>query len=115
MEIQRLVVGALQTNCYLIYQKDRADAAIIDPGGDADKIFAALGGRTVAAVLLTHAHFDHTAALSAFQGAPVYLHQADAVMLNDSQLNSGQLYDDAAPRVGDGDDGGHGHARHLVG
>ncbi len=101
MEVQRLVVGALQTNCYLLYQTDRRDAVVVDPGGDADTILSSLKGRTVAAVLLTHAHFDHTAALSAFPGVPVYMHEADAVMVNDATLNSGKSYEDFAPRTGD--------------
>ncbi len=101
MEIQRLVVGALQTNCYLIDREERGDAVVIDPGGDADAILSALGRRTAAAVLLTHAHFDHTAALGAFPGVPVYLHAGDGAMVSDSRLNAGQAYGDTAPRAGD--------------
>ena len=59
----------------------------VHPGGDAGRILAQLraDGMTVRAILLTHAHFDHTGAVSelrqALPGVPVYLHPADAALL----------------------------------
>jgi len=64
-----VVVGPIETNCYVAWDSDTLDAAIIDPGGDEDRILAAIdraqasagGGQlNVAWVLLTHGHFDHT-------------------------------------------------------
>lgn len=58
-----------------------SDLAVIDPGPDdpahRQALFAAIGGRRVAAVLVTHAHLDHSAgaaALAAAVGAPVLAH-----------------------------------------
>ena len=60
--VEVLAVGPLQTNCYVV--DDGAGAcAVVDPGGDAAAIAAALGGRPVSLVLVTHAHFDHVGAL----------------------------------------------------
>ena len=59
---------------------------------------AALNGRTPAAVLLTHGHFDHTGALSAFAGVPIYIHEADAPMLSDPHLSVGDGNGDLRPR-----------------
>ena len=98
MEIQALQVGSIPTNCYLVFDPGRTDALVIDPGDDPERIFAALNGRTPAAVLLTHGHFDHTGALSAFAGVPIYIHEADAPMLSDPHLSVGDGNGDLRPR-----------------
>lgn len=61
MEVLNLRVGKLQTNCYIVINGDQA--CVIDPGGDAADILAALAGRklTLKQILLTHGHADHTA------------------------------------------------------
>jgi len=59
MEIERLVVGALQTNCYVL--KSDGEAAVIDPGAPDERILEAVDGQGLELkhILLTHAHFDH--------------------------------------------------------
>jgi glyoxylase-like metal-dependent hydrolase (beta-lactamase superfamily II) len=61
MIIEMLVVGQLQTNCYLIGDEKTGYGAIIDPGGHADVILAATDEHKldVRYVFNTHAHFDH--------------------------------------------------------
>lgn len=98
MEIQALQVGSIPTNCYLVFDPGRTDALVIDPGDNPERIFAALNGRMPAAVLLTHGHFDHTGALSAFAGVPIYIHEADAPMLSDPHLSVGDGNGDLRPR-----------------
>lgn len=56
-----LTVGPLETNCYILY-RDSCDAClVIDPGYEPEQILDAVNslGKTVAAILLTHGHFDH--------------------------------------------------------
>nr|WP_245997744.1 MBL fold metallo-hydrolase [Streptomyces armeniacus] len=56
---------------------------VIDPAHDADAITTAIAGRTLRAILCTHAHNDHINAaptLSARTGAPIHLHPADEVL-----------------------------------
>ena len=53
---------------------------VIDAAHDAEAILAALGGRTLKAIVCTHAHNDHidaAPALAEATGAPVLLHPAD--------------------------------------
>jgi glyoxylase-like metal-dependent hydrolase (beta-lactamase superfamily II) len=63
MIIETLVVGMLQTNCYLIGDDQAGEGAIIDPGGDSARILDALAhlpsSLNVRYVINTHAHFDH--------------------------------------------------------
>ncbi len=81
MKIDTLMVGPIQTNCYIVYNEGAEEAVVIDPGAEAGKIQAALDGKKAAAVLLTHGHFDHTGALGAFEGTPIYIHPSDDVVL----------------------------------
>ena len=82
MDIQRIVTGAYQENAYLVFD-GAGKAAVVDPGEDAPQILAALrdAGAKLAAVLLTHGHLDHIAALPALLAAapaPAHVAAADA-------------------------------------
>lgn len=84
MKVVTIAVGAFEVNCYLVGADDNAEAVVIDPGADAERIEAALeaAGWRAAAVFLTHGHADHIGAVAAVarrHGAPVHLHPADAV------------------------------------
>lgn len=79
MNIKAMQVGPIGTNCYLL--EDARQAAVIDPGGDASRLLAALEGAEVRYILLTHGHYDHTGAAAAlaaaFPQAAVYIHEKD--------------------------------------
>jgi hydroxyacylglutathione hydrolase len=89
MDLKILAVGALETNCYILSLEGRKDAVVIDPGEEGTRIREALDGRRVAAVLLTHGHYDHTGALDFFDGAPLYLHPADSDLLENPAAGGG--------------------------
>ena len=61
MSIQRIPVGSLQANCYLV-SKGR-EVIIIDPGDELEKIEQAIEDKEVVGILVTHHHFDHIGAL----------------------------------------------------
>jgi hydroxyacylglutathione hydrolase len=84
--IRALLVGIIQTNCYLIGDEVSREGAVIDPGGDPEPILAAIEaeGLTIRYILNTHAHFDHMAAngsLLAATGARLAVHPADLELL----------------------------------
>lgn len=81
MRIDRVVVGPLEVNCWVVSDDQGGPALVIDPGDDAHLIEEALGGREIAGLVLTHAHFDHIGAVSQLKsasGAPLLVHEADA-------------------------------------
>lgn len=81
MNIKAMQVGPIGTNCYLLEDESSRLCAVIDPGGDAPRLLAALEGREVRYILLTHGHYDHTGAAAelaaAFPQAEVYIHERD--------------------------------------
>ena len=86
LEVLQLPVGPIQTNCYLVGDPATRDAVVIDPGGEAPRLLAALAERqwTTRAVLLTHAHFDHLGAVAevvAATRAPFGLHPLEVPLM----------------------------------
>jgi glyoxylase-like metal-dependent hydrolase (beta-lactamase superfamily II) len=82
MKIENIVVGPLQVNCFIAYDKGSHDAIVVDPGDEAEKIIRLIEERelTVSRIVCTHAHFDHIGAVRRLKektGAPVIIHRGD--------------------------------------
>lgn len=62
-------VTPFQQNCTLLWDATSRRGAVIDPGGDAEAILAAVrqAGMTVETILLTHGHLDHAGGAMALQ------------------------------------------------
>ena len=79
--LRRIVVGVLQTNCWILHADGDRRALVVDPGDEPDRILTGTAGLDVVGVLLTHAHFDHVLAVPELVEAlrvPVLAHPADA-------------------------------------
>lgn len=95
LKVHALVLGAYQTNCYIIHDEASRNCCVIDPGYQSEDILDKLTdlGLTLEAILLTHGHFDHVGAvrdLVADTGCAVYLCAEDLNM--PANLTAGQLY-----------------------
>ena len=64
MEINKVVVGMLETNCYILKKNNKC--LVIYPGDEHDKIEKIIGNNEVVGVIITHYHFDHIGALNKF-------------------------------------------------
>jgi glyoxylase-like metal-dependent hydrolase (beta-lactamase superfamily II) len=87
MELQTIVVGPFDVNCYLYWNKITKDAVVIDPGGDEHLIFEAIDRADASpqAILLTHGHGDHIAAVGALKEKlqiPLYANDGDRQFLD---------------------------------
>lgn len=82
MNVETFTVGAFQENCYLIVDDRSRKAVIVDPGGEGERLVAAIEscGAELEAIWITHAHVDHVGAIASIKrkwDVPVYLHPAD--------------------------------------
>lgn len=98
MKIDCLVLGAYQTNCYIL-RRDETDRAclVVDTGLEAESLveFLTANDLNPLAVVLTHGHADHIAGLRAlcgrFPDIKVYIHRLDAEMLTGTKPNLSEL------------------------
>ncbi len=86
MIIRPMPVGPLQANCFIVGCERTRKAAIVDPGGDADRLLAALEQENLelGVIVNTHGHFDHVGGNKAVKeatGADLMIHKQDAPML----------------------------------
>ena len=77
MLVEKIVVGELKENCYLLIIKDKC--IIVDPGAEAAKIENKIDDLNlkVCAILITHAHYDHIGALDSLEkkyNVKIYYH-----------------------------------------
>ncbi len=92
MILEKIVVGPMQVNCYILGCPRTGKAVLIDPGAEPEKIKARINqrGLKVDYIVNTHGHVDHIGANSAL-AYPVYIHRLDAEFLRNAQLNLSRM------------------------
>jgi hydroxyacylglutathione hydrolase len=82
--VDTYALGPTQTNCYVVRAgEDAREAVVVDPGYEGLR-----PDFDVEAILLTHCHWDHLggiAALAEATGAPVYMPEREAAVLENPQ------------------------------
>jgi glyoxylase-like metal-dependent hydrolase (beta-lactamase superfamily II) len=101
IDFQQLSVGPLETNCYIVWDRDTRKAAVIDPGGDDDLIAQQIARLEldVEWVLITHGHLDHCFSAGSIArrcGAGIGMHPADIGHLTDGLEIAALYYDISA-------------------
>lgn len=92
-----LPVTPFQQNCSLIWCEETKLGAVVDPGGDLERIRAAIAeaGITLEKILITHAHIDHagaTAELAESENVPIEGPHRDDAFLIESLTEQGAKY-----------------------
>ena len=86
MDVRTFTVGPVQENCHFAIRDGQA--IVIDPGDEAPRLLEAIDalGVEVAAILLTHTHFDHVGAVAPVAratGAEVWCPELEVPVLAD--------------------------------
>ncbi len=88
VKLHTLVVGRLQTNCYIL--QSNSTALVIDPGDEPERILRFIGDIAVkpSKIIATHTHFDHVLGVNAIRAKlniPFLIHRDDLSMLESMQ------------------------------
>ncbi len=98
MEVQRFLVGPLNTNCYLVQSKKTKETLLVDPGMACDELDDAvreLGAENLKYILLTHGHFDHMGARPYYQRmthGKIVMFYLESRFAADGALNLGKSF-----------------------
>jgi len=97
MKYELIIVGALETNCYLVYSPESHGCIIIDPGAEPEKIFPVIAELELKPVLIvnTHGHVDHIGAnrdMKDHYSIPLCLHAADQPLLEQAQQSELSIF-----------------------
>lgn len=95
IRVRAVAPGPYATNCYLVDVRSPAGDAswVFDAGFEPEHVLALIEDAAAApsALILTHAHIDHIAGVSAVRSAhpklPIWIHEDEARWLNDPELN----------------------------
>ena len=92
MEVHKIEVMPLGTNCFFAFDESTREGIVIDPGGSSDLIMKKIDElqMKVVAIVNTHGHWDHVGAnqtVSEKMGVPVFIHEDDADYLTDPAKN----------------------------
>lgn len=105
LKVYVAVLGPVGTNCYIAINDETKKAIIVDAAANPERLIRAVEkhGATLEALLLTHAHWDHTAAvnelLEMMPELPVYIGENEASLLADPTFNVSRWLDGTAGSV----------------
>lgn len=90
---ERYILGALDVNTYLVYEKNAKECLIIDPAANSERLIDKINqlGINKVNIFLTHGHIDHICGIDfykkMFPESKVLVSKQDAVMLTDAEKN----------------------------
>jgi glyoxylase-like metal-dependent hydrolase (beta-lactamase superfamily II) len=92
-DIDVVVVGPIQCNCYILSDSITRQAYIIDPGAESKQLLSYLENKKfdLKGVLITHAHLDHVGGIQMLQSSfpvPVFYHSGDQPLYSNLQMQA---------------------------
>jgi hydroxyacylglutathione hydrolase len=93
MITKQIIVGSMAVCCYIIACEKTRKAAVVDPGGDEERILSLVDemGVTVEYIIATHGHPDHVCGVRKIQeatGARIIMHADDASFFDTPEVKN---------------------------
>ena len=90
LKVEQLVLGPLDSNCYIVWDDDSKIGVVIDPGDEADIILKRVKELDIEIkyILATHGHFDHVGAVAPVKrelNAEFLAHKDDLFFIEDGE------------------------------
>ncbi len=90
MVVKKIIVGPLESNCFIITDETSKRAMVIDPGDEPDRIMDVIKKENLAVeyIVCTHAHFDHVGALvdvAEATGSKIIVHKDELIMYHSTK------------------------------
>ena len=92
LKVDKFTLGVCETNFYYVYEEGKKDVIVFDPADRGELLYQQLTakGFRVAAICLTHGHFDHiwgVEDLKKYSGVRVYAYEAEKELCESDALN----------------------------
>ncbi len=102
--VKCVVVGAIETNCFVAADSETLEGVVIDPGEEAGKILRVIDENKIKVkyIILTHGHYDHIGAVEEIKiktGAKLLAHKEDNIFMEHPELNGSSLFGDGTDKV----------------
>lgn len=99
LKYHKIVVGDLETNCYIVLDDARKTVLIIDPGAQTARITEVLQEQKLqpTEIVLTHSHYDHIGAAKELKdkySIPISIHKLDADNLRNPAANFSSMFEE---------------------
>ena len=93
LQVETLVLGQLQTNCYIVWCEKTRECIIIDPADSAESITQTILDLQLQplCIVFTHGHFDHVLGsleLKLNFDIPIFMHPNDTALLKNAQKSA---------------------------
>ncbi|MDR3071806.1 MAG: MBL fold metallo-hydrolase [Endomicrobium sp.] len=104
VQVKKILSGALDTNCYVVYDPENLHAAIVDPGEDGVKVISEIEREKFKPEILinTHGHYDHILSDDEVRSRfkiPLAVHKDEVSMLFDAYKNGSSLFSNVGAKI----------------
>ena len=101
INIKRMVLGPVRTNCYIVYNDETKEGMVFDPASESDKIKEFLDEENIQlkGIFLTHGHFDHIGGAMKYKklyNAPIYCYEEEKEVVESLDLNLSSAFGESA-------------------